>query len=887
MARISSYPVVTPKAIDTLIISQGYDIDADEPIEGNPTGSVTIGSVIDLVNTGLVPGTGTVTSLGVSMPSAFTVSNSPVTTAGVINITGSGTSAQYIDGTGSLQLSPNQSLNTTDNVAFNSIAGDGALVTNIDKYTTSYIDSNIYTKTEADGLFSSGFVGAISPTSSAPTQNGLYSCTQSGTYTNFGGEVVSLSNQVVSIAVEGAQNNVFSQIITPTGITFDSVPTSGSTNAVESGGVKTYADSKIKNNFDKTNVVDSASMTTIFRNNEDKKNETLNYLSKDSNELKINYIPVSGYISKTTGDNVVNASWENSSFIEVFSGDTVRRVGTTYNNTSGGNVAVMAFYDENKDLISTLIANVLSDETFDIDTYIDPSIYTGKKYIIATSTTAIPLELYVERNVDIEKIPKLKPKTDFTGNLRNGFVSDDGSFNSSSSWRSTEFVKVFEGELITYSTSSTGTVSFIVGFDNNFENPTALQPLTTGGQKNNLTYTILSDGYIVLNGLASSSLIELNISRYLWRYVSSNYLSESDYFMPSDVYGKSGDLFQINPYGIVAKHPELNSLDLFFDLDKSNEKQGNYTPSTETTKEINLLLRDKNNIVQKLATTTLNVSQSPTNPVSTQYFIHLGDSTVEGTSSSGIQGAIANELSRRCNGTGTALLSGSESPASDSFTNLQFIGTLGDQPIKHEGRGGWNLNQYLNSSSVGSVVNAFYNSNVSKFDLDYYLTENGFTNITASGDNLTIILQCTWNSVYNHTDEQFNGWLTEIVDLILEDKPSTKIVLVGVPTPPTMNKKTFSGDRNVSYESIMKKAVLRFSNLYNNFANNATYTSNVDFVSISQNFFYQNSYTSVNEKITSRHSETYKVYTDYVHQNALGYAQIADTLYYYILNKYC
>lgn len=237
MARISSYPIVTPKEIDTLIISQGYDIDADEPIEGNPTGSVTIGSVIDLVNTGLVPGTGTVTSLGVSMPSAFTVSNSPVTSAGVINITGSGTSTQYIDGTGSLQLSPNQSLNTTDNVVFNSIAGDGALVTNIDKYTTSYIDSNIYTKTEADGLFSSGFVGAISPTSPAPTQNGLYSCTQSGTYTNFGGEVVSLSNQVVSIAVEGAQNNVFSQIITPTGITFDSTPTLNSTNAVESGGV--------------------------------------------------------------------------------------------------------------------------------------------------------------------------------------------------------------------------------------------------------------------------------------------------------------------------------------------------------------------------------------------------------------------------------------------------------------------------------------------------------------------------------------------------------------------------------------------------------------------------------------------------------------------------
>ena len=103
MAIITSYPTVVPKTIDRLIISQAYDIDADEPIVGNPTGSVTVGSIVDLVNTGLIPGTGTVTSVGVSMPSAFTVSNSPITSAGVINITGSGTSVQYIDGTGALQ----------------------------------------------------------------------------------------------------------------------------------------------------------------------------------------------------------------------------------------------------------------------------------------------------------------------------------------------------------------------------------------------------------------------------------------------------------------------------------------------------------------------------------------------------------------------------------------------------------------------------------------------------------------------------------------------------------------------------------------------------------------------------------------------------------------
>jgi len=51
--------------------------------------------------------TGTVTSVGVSMPSAFSVANSPITSSGTIAITGAGTTAQYIDGTGALQTFPN------------------------------------------------------------------------------------------------------------------------------------------------------------------------------------------------------------------------------------------------------------------------------------------------------------------------------------------------------------------------------------------------------------------------------------------------------------------------------------------------------------------------------------------------------------------------------------------------------------------------------------------------------------------------------------------------------------------------------------------------------------------------------------------------------------
>ena len=51
-------------------------------------------------------GGGTVTSVAVTVPTALSVSGSPITTSGTIAISGAGTSSQLIDGTGSLQTIP-------------------------------------------------------------------------------------------------------------------------------------------------------------------------------------------------------------------------------------------------------------------------------------------------------------------------------------------------------------------------------------------------------------------------------------------------------------------------------------------------------------------------------------------------------------------------------------------------------------------------------------------------------------------------------------------------------------------------------------------------------------------------------------------------------------
>lgn len=54
-------------------------------------------------------GTGSVTSVGLTMPSAFNVANSPVTTSGTLAVTGAGTVGQYIRGDGSLADFPSSS----------------------------------------------------------------------------------------------------------------------------------------------------------------------------------------------------------------------------------------------------------------------------------------------------------------------------------------------------------------------------------------------------------------------------------------------------------------------------------------------------------------------------------------------------------------------------------------------------------------------------------------------------------------------------------------------------------------------------------------------------------------------------------------------------------
>ena len=95
--------------------------------------------------------------------------------------------------------------------------------------------SKLASAMEAIGV--SGFKNTINKDSIAPTEDGIYVCTNSGTYTNFGLEVVDLDNTFVMISVESNQTS-FIQVQVPL----------------------TYP---LKTTFDKTNNIDGATMKAI------------------------------------------------------------------------------------------------------------------------------------------------------------------------------------------------------------------------------------------------------------------------------------------------------------------------------------------------------------------------------------------------------------------------------------------------------------------------------------------------------------------------------------------------------------------------------------------------------------------------------------------------
>ncbi len=105
MAIIYSYPEKTTLADGDLFVITDSEQTAPNK---NRTKSLSASDLKTYTQTGV----GTVTSVALAMPSAFSVAGSPITGSGTFTVTGSGTTSQYVDGTGALQSFSDTATNT-------------------------------------------------------------------------------------------------------------------------------------------------------------------------------------------------------------------------------------------------------------------------------------------------------------------------------------------------------------------------------------------------------------------------------------------------------------------------------------------------------------------------------------------------------------------------------------------------------------------------------------------------------------------------------------------------------------------------------------------------------------------------------------------------------
>lgn len=167
------------------------DVLAIVDISGNETKKIKV-STLGVGGSG----TGTVTSVALTVPSALSVSGSPITTSGTLAITGAGTTSQFIDGTGALQTTPTGTLTGVTGTAPIVSSGGTAPAISITAATTGAAGSmSAADKTKLDGIASGAEVNAVddvtggtgltaSPTTGNVVVNLDDTAVSAGAYTN-------------------------------------------------------------------------------------------------------------------------------------------------------------------------------------------------------------------------------------------------------------------------------------------------------------------------------------------------------------------------------------------------------------------------------------------------------------------------------------------------------------------------------------------------------------------------------------------------------------------------------------------------------------------------------------------------------------------------------
>lgn len=611
---------------------------------------------------------------------------------------------------------------------------------------------------------------------------------------------------------------------------------------------------------------------------------------------------VSGYVTKASGAEVANTSWKRTGFIPVTSRSRVVRNGSVASGDTTA-VAFIAFYDSAKAFLgyyqntSTLEEVVVGDH-YPTAAFIRISDTSTSTTHIEVKTKVLPSE--VEGFNDVKSLVFTAFSTEIVDyqtlpTVVEGYITaSSGTFVASSSWRTTEFIPVTEGSSFVFtglggSSAVVANISLWGESQNYLGAGLAVNSIFVSG----VAYTVPA----TVGGVPVKYVRASAAQSYAKEFIGTKATLTSDtippelkasFLLPAEMYAINGEPVGIYLRGILPDP----AFSIMSNLPGLYEKGGSYTPTSVGDKSVVITARGPDDKLLTLGTSVMKVLDTPVNPVSTRNIICIGDSLTAGihgnTGSPLISGAYVNELSRRLNGTGAELLSGTDSPSALSLSNMVIRGTLGSSAVKHEGRPGWTTYQYLTEEVIGSVGNAFYNPGTDLFDLDYYLTQNSFDNgsisggVDSTGSNLTIVLFLGWNDLALYSQSQSATHVSQLIDRIQATHPDTDIILLGLnPSADITIEGTTVALQRETFDSHVKKLGEAYRTL-------AASDPNVDFLQISHVFNPEvGCVTNTFAKSPRANSNTFTAAVDNTHPNLTGYAMIADAVFYKLISKYC
>ncbi|MDC4965272.1 SGNH/GDSL hydrolase family protein [Acinetobacter baumannii] len=569
---------------------------------------------------------------------------------------------------------------------------------------------------------------------------------------------------------------------------------------------------------------------------------------------------IEGYISKTTGAVVINSGWRATPFLAISKTSILKRSASLIGSSSSA--AAVGVYDSNYNFLgiytdTAALFEIIIGEIYPTAAYVRLSLQS-------TITSSALINIY-EPNLLINDFFKV-------GGVVNGYVTLTGTFVPSTTWLTTPLVPVKLGmEFLFNGYGSSTLVSNISTYDSN---GIFLNNVFASTGVNSHSYKITDSNIKFVRASAALNYPYSFTGFELQRDTSKKY----SVMTPKKIYALKNEPIFLYSSGIIGE-----DLDVAWNVSESNKIVCALNPTSNATIPIQLTTINQSGLRETLSEFDVVVTDTPVDPPNKRYFMCLGDSLTDGVALSNIQGAYVNELSRRLTGVGTQILPSEVSPIPLNFQNIEFIGTRGDQPVKHEGRGGWRATHYLNNASVNTISNAFWNPTTSKFDLDYYLNQNGFNDVASDGSNFTIIILLGWNDVYNSNATSSANDLSVLIDAIHSTHPQTDIVCLGLNPAPAMNFKAFTGNRFVSRQEVFT-SICNFNKAYTAMI---AAKPKVTFLDIAPLINTDLGYNYVSKRFSARSTATISGCFDHVHLNAVGYAMLSDPIYYYILYTYC